>query len=63
MKIIGLITLGYPDGQAEMSPRLGINEIIFYDAYDQKKRDSRLKNTLVPRSGLLSVMAKILKRG
>jgi len=62
MKIIALITVGYPDGQVETPPRLKIDEIVSYDVYDQKKKSAGLKNVLAPKSGVLSVIAKVLKR-
>lgn len=62
MKIVGLITLGYPDEISETPPRLEIDEFVFYDVYEQKKESVRLKDVLRPRRGLLSIITKFLKR-
>jgi len=62
MKIIALITLGYPDGKAETPPRLEIDEIVSYDSYNSKKKSSGLRDILIPQSGVLSIINKILKR-
>lgn len=57
MGIVGLITVGYPDGEAEAPPRLELDEIAFYDAY-RKNKSSVSK---LPRSGILSLVTKFLK--
>ncbi len=43
MGIIALITIGYPDGQVETPPRLELDEIVFYDVYNQKEKSAGLK--------------------
>lgn len=62
MKIFALITIGYPDGEVETPPRLGIDEIVSYNVYERKNKSSGIKNILTPKSGVLSVITKILKR-
>lgn len=62
MKVFALITLGYPDGEVETPPRLEIDEIVFHNVYEQKDKSFGVKNILTPKSGTLSVIAKILKR-
>lgn len=57
MKILGLITIGYPAEKPQASPRLDIDQIVSYDNYNQKKvKTSPLK------TGILSIVAKKLKK-
>jgi len=62
MGIIALITIGYPDGQVETPPRIEKDEIVSYDVYNQKKKSAKLRNILTPKSGVLSVISKVLNR-
>jgi hypothetical protein len=57
-----IITIGYPDGEVETPPRLEIDEIVSYDVYEQKEKSTKLKSILTPKSGILSVIAKVLRR-
>lgn len=61
MKIFALITIGFPDGEVETPPRLDINEIVFYDKYEENG-DIGSKSILSPKSGTMSVLGKILRR-
>jgi len=60
MGIVGLITLGYPDGKVDAPPRLELEEVVHYDAYRKDKSDASGK-TILPRSGMLSFVTKFLK--
>lgn len=63
MKVFALITIGFPEGEVEAPPRLDINEIVFYDKYeDGDKGVFGDKNMLAAKSGTLSVLGKILRR-
>ncbi len=57
VKIIGLITLGYPDGKASETLRKSIDKIVSYDLYQDN--EFPIFDT---KSGVLSIAIKRIKR-
>lgn len=62
MSVLGLITLGYPEGETPAASRLEIDNIVSYESYDSKNKSSGIKTALSTKRGILSFIAKFFKR-
>ncbi|MFO7676878.1 MAG: nitroreductase family protein [Thermoplasmatota archaeon] len=62
MKVVNLITLGYPDGEGNAPPRLSFDDIVFYDGYDKNKKSGSMKEVVKPKSGVLSVLSRVVRK-
>jgi nitroreductase len=62
MKVVCLITLGYAKEKEKPPTRLDIKDIVFYNGYSKNKTNKYSKKIGTPKSGVLSVLSKLVKR-
>lgn len=62
MKIVCLITLGYAKGDVKAPSRIDAKDIVYYNGYDTKNKSTSSKKIGKPKSGVLSVASKIIRK-
>ncbi|MEW6374450.1 MAG: nitroreductase family protein [Thermodesulfobacteriota bacterium] len=61
IEVIALITLGYPEGKAEVPPRVELEKIVHWESWSNVKRKTMGDGML--RSGPLSLIKKFFRKG
>jgi len=59
LEIVGIITLGYPDGEPSPPSRLPLEKVVHYEAFDKSTPPGMIERNI--KSGPLTVLGKILK--